>query len=293
MKSSFPLFFWLVNSIEAFVVGPHVQVLLPQSHVTKAREGIGKRRQVSVVWTHSTNVDTDQEGKDSGAQETDSSKCEETLKPDILQPFLPAMDPMYECRGPVGEGEFVVSRTGGPTEEELDNENILKIVQIQCSDLEVNTLVWKCLGYRFDPESESWNNDLVFPNWRERYPEPPDFIGMRRIYSKEVDEPSLRCNQSLVRSIPVENKQSLKPALKPLGFRGYQFAELTPNKTRRAQCANWLIYYRDNLYGYTVEELRERRLQRKLQEEQEQLRKAAEGGDIGEDEWKPPVKEVY
>jgi hypothetical protein len=38
-----------------------------------------------------------------------------------------------------------------PTQEELSNENIL-IVSIQCSDLEVNTLVWKCLGYRFEQQ---------------------------------------------------------------------------------------------------------------------------------------------
>ena len=24
----------------------------------------------------------------------------------------------------------------------------------KCTDLEVNTLLWKCLGYRFDPEKE-------------------------------------------------------------------------------------------------------------------------------------------
>jgi hypothetical protein len=78
------------------------------------------------------------------------------------------------------------------------------------------------LGYRFDSENEEWTPDEVFPNWREKYPSPPDLIGMRRIYSKEVDQPSLRANQSLVRSVPVEYKQSLKTHLKPLGFNGYK-----------------------------------------------------------------------
>jgi Domain of unknown function (DUF1823) len=216
--------------------------------------------------------------------DVDDAKKKE-IKPDILEPFPAAADPMYSCRGPVGEKEFLLNRTGGPTDEELSNENMLRIVRNQCSDLEVNTLIWKCLGYRFDLDSETWNNDQVFPNWKEKYPTPPDFIGMRRIYEKEIDQVSLRANQALVRSVPVESKQSLKTHLKPLGFRGYQYKELTPNKTRRAQCANWLIFYREELYGYTVEELKERR---RLKQELELKNKI---GD--ENEWKPPVKEVF
>lgn len=69
-------------------------------------------------------------------------------------------------------------------------------------------------------------------------------------------------------------------------------AELTPNLTRRAQCVNWLLFYREELYGYTVEELRERRRMKQEKAEQERLQKIAEGGD-GKDEWKPPVKEVF
>jgi hypothetical protein len=87
---------------------------------------------------------------------------------------------------------------------------------------QVNTLVWKCLGYRFNVENEEWTPDEVFPKWREKYPTPPDLIGMRRIYSKEIDQPSLKSNQSIVRSVPAEFKQSLKKHLKPLGFRGYK-----------------------------------------------------------------------
>ena len=64
-----------------------------------------------------------------------------------------------------------------------------------------------------------------------------------------------------------------------------QYKELTPNKTRRAQCANWLIFYREELFGYTVEELRERR---RLKKEAEEKAKQQ-----AEDEWKPPVKEVF
>ncbi|KAL7519822.1 hypothetical protein ACHAWX_004577 [Stephanocyclus meneghinianus] len=205
--------------------------------------------------------------------------------PEILKPYLPAMDPKYSVNGPVGEGNFVLSRSGPPTAEELSNEQMLKIVKIECSDLEVNTLVWKCLGYRFDEETESWYPDEVFPKWKEKFPTPPDLIGMKRVYSREVDQASLRSNQALVRSIPVDNKQSLKKHLMPLGWKGYQYKELTPNKTRRAQCANWLIFYREELFGYTVEELKERRRLKKEAEEKEAIQK--------DDEWKPPVKEVF
>jgi hypothetical protein len=210
----------------------------------------------------------------------------DSVKPDILLPFLPAADPNYMNTASVGEDAFVVCRTGEPTKEELVNDNILRIVQIESTDLEVNTMVWKCLGYRFDEESQTWNNDLVFPKWAERFPTPPDFIGMQRVYAREVDQPSLRSNQALVRSVPVESKLSLKTHLRPLGFRGYQYSELTPNKTRRAQCANWLVYYREELFGYSVEELLERRQLKKDEEE-----KAKQEGEA--DQWKPPVKEVF
>ena len=182
---------------------------------------------------------------------------------------------------------------------------------------------------------------------------------MKRVYSREVDSVSLRSNQALVRSIPLDNKQSLKTHLKPLGWKGYQvnvdfvfsftkfmsvsfcvcithtnyitiggctssirlhchspqslqYKELTPNKTRRAQCANWLIYYREELFGYTIEELSERRrLKReaaekvvakaaaaaaaaKVEEEEDEAQKQEETGQTKiEVDWKPPVKEVF
>lgn len=219
--------------------------------------------------------------------------CSDTADgPDILQPYLPAMDPKYSVRGPVGEGKFIISRSGPPTAEELSNEQMLQIVKLDCTDLEVNTLVWKCLGYRFNEEDEAWTPDEVFPKWKERFPDPPDFIGMQRLYSREVDQPSLRSNQALVRSIPADNKQSLKAQLKPMGWKGYQYKELTPNKTRRAQCANWLIFYREELFGYTVEELREKRRLKKEAEAAAEAKKLEEGGQKSE-EWKPPVKEVF
>ncbi|GKY97672.1 hypothetical protein MPSEU_000725500 [Mayamaea pseudoterrestris] len=203
-----------------------------------------------------------------------------------LEPFLLAADFNYRNVGPVGHGDFVVSRDGEPRANELVNDNILRIVRGNCTDLEVNTLVWKCLGYRF--ANGAWTCEKVFPKWRDKYPDPPDFIGMQRVYSKQVDEPSLRANQQLVRSIPAEHKQQLRLHLKPMGFDGFKIATLTPNKTRRAQCANWLLYYREHLFGYTLEDLIERRNRR----EDEKASRQVQQQSIDED-WRPPIKEVF
>lgn len=112
----------------------------------------------------------------------------------------------------------------------------------------------------------------------------------------------------MVRSIPVEYKQSLKQHLKPYGFRGYQYTELTPNKTRRAQCANWLLYYREALFGYTISELQERRrLQQEMEQQLQDNTSRTKNEDTNNDvnmnsltknddtikQWKPPVQEVY
>ena len=229
----------------------------------------------------------------SPAEEGEAFSKPKKPKAIILEPFIQAALPSYINEGPVGEEDFLVSRTGGPTEEELTDENLYKIIERKASDLEVNTLVWKCLGYRFDVEKNEWTADEVFPKWKKGFPTPPDVIGMQRIYSKEIDGPCLRNNQALVKSIPVENKDSyLKKHMKPFGFTGYKVSELTPNLTRRAQCINWLLFYREELMGYTIEELKERRRIKREKAEQEKQQKLEEGGEAKE-EWKPPVKEVF
>ena len=166
----------------------------------------------------SSEDDTEKENKDSSTPKRKAAD----VKPIILEAFPEAADPMYTVRGPIGQGDFVVSREGGCTKEELTNENIMRIVTSECTDLEVNTLVWKGLGYRFDADAERWTAAECFPNWKEKYPTPPDLIGMTRTYSREVDQISLRSNQALVRSVPVEHKQGLKGQLKPMGWKGYQ-----------------------------------------------------------------------
>lgn len=110
----------------------------------------------------------------------------------------------------------------------LTTDTIWAILQDTLDDDTANRLVWECLGYRFDPATAQWNTDAVDPEWRETYPEPPDFIDSRPATVK------------LTRSIPKENKQLLK---EKLGFQGYKVDELVPRKTRRATIANWLLSY--------------------------------------------------
>ncbi|MBW4521965.1 MAG: DUF1823 family protein [Scytolyngbya sp. HA4215-MV1] len=110
----------------------------------------------------------------------------------------------------------------------LTTETIWDILNDQLDDATTNQLVWVSLGYRQDPTTGQWDNAAVPEDWREAYPEPPDFIANR--------PPTVK----LTRSIPAEFKQLLKEAL---GFQGYRVGELVPRLTRRATMANWLLSY--------------------------------------------------
>ncbi len=110
----------------------------------------------------------------------------------------------------------------------LNTETIWAILNEEIDDATVNQLVWYYLGYRYDPAIEKWDNKGVSTEWRDEYPEPPDFIDSRPATVK------------LTRSIPPENKQILK---EKLGFKGYKIGEFGPRQTRRATAANWLLSY--------------------------------------------------
>ena len=109
----------------------------------------------------------------------------------------------------------------------LTTETIWSILNDTIDDATANGLVWHCLGYRLTPD-DTWESSAVASEWREAYPEPPNFIESRPATVK------------LTRSIPAENKQLLK---EKLGFGGYKVDELVPRKTRRATIANWLLSY--------------------------------------------------
>lgn len=110
----------------------------------------------------------------------------------------------------------------------LNTETIWAILNEEIDDAIVNKLVWHYLGYRYDEITKQWDTSKVLPEWRDEYPEPPDFIENR--------PPTVK----LTRSIPAENKQLLK---EQLGFKGYKIGEFGPRQTRRATAANWLLSY--------------------------------------------------
>lgn len=110
----------------------------------------------------------------------------------------------------------------------LNTDTIWAILNDELDDATVNQLVWHYLGYRYDSSTEQWDNSEVAPEWQDEYPQPPNFIDSR--------PPTVK----LSRSIPIENKQSLK---EKLGFKGYKIGEFGPRQTRRATAANWLLSY--------------------------------------------------
>ena len=101
-----------------------------------------------------------------------------------------------------------------------------EILNETLDDDTTHRLVWHCLGYRHNLETQAWENEDA--EWFDAYPEPPFFIESRPATIK------------LTRSIPAENKQLLKTQL---GFTGYSVSELIPRKTRRATMVNWLLSY--------------------------------------------------
>jgi hypothetical protein len=120
------------------------------------------------------------------------------------------------------------------TAECLSNEKLVKIVNLETPDEDCNVLCWKCLGYTYNETTALYSNENVFPKWRERFPAPPDVIGVSRNYSAEIDKPVRDASMALMRSIPRDYKGGVR-ALEKEGFTGYKLKDLTPNKTRRAQ----------------------------------------------------------
>ncbi|MEL6352938.1 MAG: DUF1823 family protein [Cyanobacteria bacterium J06627_28] len=108
----------------------------------------------------------------------------------------------------------------------LTTETLWAILNNDLPDDTVNQLVWDTLGYRYDAQTQTWSAAAVDDDWKEKYPEPPNFIESRPATVK------------LTRAIPKENKQLLKTVL---GFKGYSVDQLVPRLTRRATMANWLL----------------------------------------------------
>ena len=113
----------------------------------------------------------------------------------------------------------------------LNTDTVWAILNEELDDAIANQLVWHYLGYRYDVTSQTWDTSEVADDWREKYPEPPDFIANR--------PPTVK----LTRSIPKQNKQLLK---EKLDFKGYKLGEFGPRQTRRATIASWLLNYMES-----------------------------------------------
>lgn len=126
---------------------------------------------------------------------------------------------------------------------QITGQDLLAIIRGETPDAWVNEIVRTFLGWR-QMDNGEWNDELVEPMWKEVYTKgPPNFIGKEGDYSPKTDRPVKLAVQNLSKSIPPEHKQVLKPAMKPLGFSGWKIKDLTPNRTRRAQAVNWIIYW--------------------------------------------------
>lgn len=141
------------------------------------------------------------------------------------------------------------------TDEELCNENLVKIVLLTASDQACNELCWKCLGYTYNNHNNTWNNNHVFPKWKLKYPQPVDLIGTTRIYDPKIDLPVRKASIDLMRAIPRSFKGGIRNLQGINDFQGFSFKNLTPNITRRAQLCNFIMYYRDKLHNKSLEQL--------------------------------------
>lgn len=126
---------------------------------------------------------------------------------------------------------------------ELTLDDIMAIAKGESSDEYPNEIIRCLLGWRLNDDG-TWDNSQVRPAWRDSYPDnPPDFIGDPNDYSREVDLPVKTAVQRLQRSISQEHKNLFRETLKPAGFPGWKVKDLTPNRTRRAVCTSYILFW--------------------------------------------------
>ena len=107
-----------------------------------------------------------------------------------------------------GPTSTFIAKEGGVTDADLADTNLVKIVQEETTDIDTNVLVWKCLGYSYNAETQTWGNDKCFPKWKTKFPEPPDVIGVTRKYDPKTDKKVRDASMELMRSIPRTFKEA-------------------------------------------------------------------------------------
>ncbi len=111
----------------------------------------------------------------------------------------------------------------------ISRKLLFLVLEDKVSDIFVCELVWERLFYTKNLSLNDWTSSPLTPSyWSEKFVRAPQIISERP------------ASIHLTRSIPKENKQSLKEFL---NFGGYKINELYPRRTRRATAVNWLIYW--------------------------------------------------
>ncbi len=132
--------------------------------------------------------------------------------------------------------------------------DLMGIVKSKTPDSWPNEIIRLLLGWR-QMEDGTWDSSHVPDEWREGFKNgPPDFINEKGEYTREVDIPVKLAVQKLTRSILPEHKNGFREVMKPAGFPGWGPKDLTPNRTRRAICVNYIIFwYRMHFPDYVWE----------------------------------------
>jgi len=107
------------------------------------------------------------------------------------------------CEQPKPLTALSVNVNDAITLTEIADENIVNIVNLKYTDQECNVLAWKCLGYQYNKQLDTFElSKNVFPKWASKYPDPPDLIGITRRYDPETDKVVRNASLDLMRSIP-------------------------------------------------------------------------------------------
>ena len=99
-------------------------------------------------------------------------------------------DECSECvpSEPHPHSSVLCSSSGPITLDDLSDENIVKIVRMECSDADANVLAWRCLGYVYDENTGTWDASAVFPKWYVFTSETPRPITKSAYLSSLVQE---------------------------------------------------------------------------------------------------------
>eukprot|EP00667_Euglena_gracilis_P008361 EG_transcript_8462 len=153
------------------------------------------------------------------------------------------------------------------TAEELTDSRLMELL-LHKRDEELNILVWKCLGYRYVccGAGFCWDTSNVFPKWRYKYPQPPDLVGISGDTSKTIE-----AVEFLAQLTAETYRNRVAEYSKTLGLR-YNAEHVKPEAEQKVQVTQWIMYYRDQYFGISMEELLNRKQQMRQEKKEEFMR---------------------